>query len=230
MDPIVAEEQELLLLVTSLLKEISGPVEPDEAPIVQELEGIRDQLLSRSDNKDTGALTQQWNRQSALLAQLRSARGGARVDPGSRVFRAPATSRGRPRSRSLSRARDLYRGRPTYRRLAERSDFEDLLPLPARRRIRRDARRSNPQRGGSRASNRQHPGSHPGASRVPGGNLHCRFDTKRRMDPQRARKTRARRRRSERSAQPAIPTAIRHSSALQATRAVPTSTCQKLRV
>ena len=80
-NPIVAEEQELLLRVTSLLKEIAGPGEPEEAPIGRELEGIREQLLSRSDNKDMGALTQQWDRQSALLAQIRSARGAARVDP-----------------------------------------------------------------------------------------------------------------------------------------------------
>jgi DNA helicase-2/ATP-dependent DNA helicase PcrA len=85
-NPIVAEEQELLLRVSSMLKEAPGPIEPDEAPIVQELEAIREQLLSRSENKDTGALTQQWNRQSALLAQLRSARGSARVDPSSPYF------------------------------------------------------------------------------------------------------------------------------------------------
>ncbi|MCH7643419.1 MAG: ATP-binding domain-containing protein [Myxococcales bacterium] len=105
-NPIVAEEQELLLRVTSLLKEIADPVEPDEAPIVQELEGIREQLLSRSDNKDAAALTQQWNRQSALLAQLRSARGSARVDPGSPYF-------AHLRLRENGRERDLCLGHAT---------------------------------------------------------------------------------------------------------------------
>ncbi len=105
-NPIVAEEQALLLRVTTLLKEIAQPVEPDEAPIVRELEGIREQLLSRSDNKDTGALTQQWNRQSALLAQLRSARGGARVDLGSPYF-------AHLRLRENGRERDLCLGRAT---------------------------------------------------------------------------------------------------------------------
>ena len=43
-NPIVAEEQELLLRVTSLLKGVTHPVEPNEAPIVQELEEIREAL------------------------------------------------------------------------------------------------------------------------------------------------------------------------------------------
>jgi len=85
-NPIVTEEQDLLRHVLALLTEIDDPVEPDEAPIVRELETIREQLLSGSDNKDTAALTQQWNRQSALLAQIRSARGAARVDPSSPYF------------------------------------------------------------------------------------------------------------------------------------------------
>ncbi|MBW2541424.1 MAG: ATP-binding domain-containing protein [Deltaproteobacteria bacterium] len=103
---IVAEELELLLRVTSLLREIEDPLEPDEAPIVRELEGIREQLLSRSDNKDTAALTQQWNRQTALLAQLRSARGGARVDPNSPYF-------AHLRLLEDGRERDLCLGRAT---------------------------------------------------------------------------------------------------------------------
>lgn len=105
-NPIVAEEQELLLRVTSLLRDIEDPLEPDEAPIIQELEEIREQLLSGSDNKDTGALTQQWNRQSALLAQLRSARGAARVDPNSPYF-------AHLRLRENGRERDLCLGRAT---------------------------------------------------------------------------------------------------------------------
>ncbi len=105
-DPIVAEEQELLLRVLSLLKGITRPVEPNEAPIVQELEDIREQLLSHSGNKDAGALTQQWNRQSALLAQLRSARGAAQVDPGSPYF-------AHLRIREDGRERDLCIGHAT---------------------------------------------------------------------------------------------------------------------
>ena len=105
-NPIVAEEQELLLRVTSLLKEIGSPVEPNELPIVQELEAIREQLLSRSESKDAGALTQQWNRQSALLAQLRSARGAPQVDPASPYF-------AHLRIREDGRERDLCIGRAT---------------------------------------------------------------------------------------------------------------------
>ncbi len=105
-NPIVAEELELLLRISSLLEEIEGPVEPDEAPIVRELESIREQLLSGSDNKDSAALTQQWNRQSALLAQIRSARGSARVDPGSPYF-------AHLRLVESGRERDLCLGRAT---------------------------------------------------------------------------------------------------------------------
>jgi len=105
-NPIVAEEQELLRHVLALLMELVEPVEPDEAPIVQELEGIREQLLSGSDNKDTAALTQQWNRQSALLAQIRSARGAARVDPSTPYF-------AHLRLRENGSERDLCLGRAT---------------------------------------------------------------------------------------------------------------------
>jgi len=105
-NPIVAEEQELLQRVTSLLKEIGSPVEPNELPIVQELEAIREQLLSRSESKDAGALTQQWNRQSALLVQLRSARGAPQVDPASPYF-------AHLRIREDDRERDLCIGRAT---------------------------------------------------------------------------------------------------------------------
>jgi DNA helicase-2/ATP-dependent DNA helicase PcrA len=89
-----------------MLREIEDPLEPDEAPIVRELEDIREQLLSRSDSKDTAALTQQWNRQSALLVQLRSARGGARVDPNSPYF-------AHLRLLENGRERDLCLGRAT---------------------------------------------------------------------------------------------------------------------
>ena len=71
---IVAEEEELLARVSSLLREMTPAATPAEAPIVAELENIREQLISGSDRKDVGALTQQWHRQTALLRQIRASR------------------------------------------------------------------------------------------------------------------------------------------------------------
>ncbi len=79
--PIVSEELALLNRVSQLLERLTGPPTPSEAPIVEELERIRDQLVSGSDRKDVGALTQQWHRQSALLRQLRTSREAPTVDP-----------------------------------------------------------------------------------------------------------------------------------------------------
>jgi len=66
--PIVSEELNLLMT-------------PSETPIVRELERIREQIVSGSDRKDIGALTQQWHRQSSLLRQLRASRDAPIVDP-----------------------------------------------------------------------------------------------------------------------------------------------------
>jgi DNA helicase-2/ATP-dependent DNA helicase PcrA len=105
-DQIVVEELELLLRVSSLLNDLGDPEEPNEAPIVRDLEHLREQLLSGSDSKDSAALVQQWHRQSALLAQLRSSRGGPRVDPNSPYF-------AHLRLREDDRDRDLCLGRAT---------------------------------------------------------------------------------------------------------------------
>jgi len=64
------------------------------------------QLVSHSDDKDSGALVQQWHRQSALLAQLRSSRDTPRVDPNSPYF-------AHLRLREKDRDRDLCLGRAT---------------------------------------------------------------------------------------------------------------------
>jgi DNA helicase-2/ATP-dependent DNA helicase PcrA len=105
-DPIVLEELALLERVCAMLEEIGDPVKPNEAPIVAELEDIREQLVSGSENKDTGALVQQWHRQTALLAQLRSSRDTPRVDPNSPYF-------AHLRLREDDRDRDLCLGRAT---------------------------------------------------------------------------------------------------------------------
>jgi DNA helicase-2/ATP-dependent DNA helicase PcrA len=104
--PIISEEQELLNRVSRLLERLTGPPTPSEAPIVEELERIRDQLVSGSDRKDVGALTQQWHRQSALLRQLRTSREAPTVDPLTPYF-------AHLRLLENGRERDLCLGRAT---------------------------------------------------------------------------------------------------------------------
>jgi DNA helicase-2/ATP-dependent DNA helicase PcrA len=105
-DPIVLEELELLARVSTLLRETTRPPTPSEAPIVAELERIRDQLVSGSDRKDIGALTQQWHRQSSLLRQLRASREAPVVDPNTPYF-------AHLRLRENESERDLCIGRAT---------------------------------------------------------------------------------------------------------------------
>lgn len=105
--PIVVEELDLLDRTTVRLREMSPPVTPSEAPIVAELERIREQLISGSDRKDIGALTQQWHRQSALLAQLRASRSAPEIDPSTPYF-------AHLRLRENGAERDLCLGRATF--------------------------------------------------------------------------------------------------------------------
>ncbi len=83
---IVAEELDLLARVRALLEQGPKALEPSEEPILRDLERLREQIVSRRESKDAFSLTEQWNRQTALLRQLRSARGGPQVDPRSPYF------------------------------------------------------------------------------------------------------------------------------------------------
>jgi DNA helicase-2/ATP-dependent DNA helicase PcrA len=104
--PIVSEELYLLKEVSELLREMTGPMTPSETPIVRELERIREQIVSGSDRKDIGALTQQWHRQSSLLRQLRASRDAPIVDPLTPYF-------AHLRLREADAERDLCLGRAT---------------------------------------------------------------------------------------------------------------------
>jgi len=84
--PIVAEELELLRRVTGTLAELPPPDDVGEAPLVRELERLREQMLQSPDGKDAVSLREQWHRQSSLLRQLRSSRAVPRPDPGSPYF------------------------------------------------------------------------------------------------------------------------------------------------
>jgi DNA helicase-2/ATP-dependent DNA helicase PcrA len=78
----------------------------DERSLERDLESLREQLVSGRERKDAFSLTEQWNRQSALLAQLRRSRSGPEVDPRSPYF-------AHLRLREGGRERDLCLGRAT---------------------------------------------------------------------------------------------------------------------
>ena len=104
--PIVEDELRLLGRVTALLEELPRPASPSEAPVVRELERLRDALVSGRENKDVVALTEQWHRQTSLLRQLRRSRETAQVDPRSPYF-------AHLRLREEGDERDLCLGRAT---------------------------------------------------------------------------------------------------------------------
>ena len=67
LDGVVVEELEALESVRRKLAEIPPPKTASEAPIVRELERLRERLLSGDENKDLSALTEQYHNQSAIL-------------------------------------------------------------------------------------------------------------------------------------------------------------------
>ncbi len=83
---IVEEELALLARVSGLLAELPAPGSAAEAPLVQELLRLREQLVARPDGKDAMALGEQWHRHSSLLRQLRTSSAAPRVDPRSPYF------------------------------------------------------------------------------------------------------------------------------------------------
>ena len=85
-DPIVEEELSLLRAVSAALAETAPARAPSEAGVVEELDHIRSALRERTKEEDRAALLQQWDRQSALLQQLRHAARPAEVDAGSPYF------------------------------------------------------------------------------------------------------------------------------------------------
>ena len=76
---------------------------------------------------------EQWNRQSALLQQLRTARQAPQVDRDVAVLRPPAAAGGGRRAGHPASARPPGCGRSAHRRLAQRADLADLLSLPTGR-------------------------------------------------------------------------------------------------
>lgn len=103
---IVAEELELLDGVNRLLAESPEAPPPSEAPIIAELQRLREQLITRRESKDAVSLNEQWHRQNSLLQQLRASRSAPKVDPRSPYF-------GHLQLRENGQVRDLCLGRAT---------------------------------------------------------------------------------------------------------------------
>ncbi|GBD27330.1 DNA helicase IV [bacterium HR30] len=105
-EAIVQEELDLLDRVNRVLDE-SPPAEgPSEANLIAELERIRDMLREGEKSEDHAALLQQWDRQNALLQQLRASRSSPQVDPASPYF-------GHMRLRENGSERDILLGKAT---------------------------------------------------------------------------------------------------------------------
>ena len=85
-DPIVSEEIALHERVRRHLEQRRAPSRSDERTLERDLAGLREQLVSGRERKDAFALSEQWHRQSSLLAQLRRSRSGPEVDPSSPYF------------------------------------------------------------------------------------------------------------------------------------------------
>ncbi len=85
-EKIVNEELGLLRRVINAVDDGPANSAPSEEALVDELERIRQALVDGTDSKDEGALMQQWDRQSALLKQLRESRKAPVVDRNSPYF------------------------------------------------------------------------------------------------------------------------------------------------
>ena len=107
----MAEEIDLLAKVTSLLGELPETKTASEAPIVRELERLREVILSGDEAKDLSALTEQYHHQASLLNQLRSAGTAECVDPASPYFaHLRLDENGKHRDLCLGRATCIERG------------------------------------------------------------------------------------------------------------------------
>ncbi len=82
---IVTEEQALLDEVRTLLEEEPYEASPSEADIVAELVRLREEMPGAK-AEDLGALMEQYNRNHALLEQVRASRDRPRIDPDSPYF------------------------------------------------------------------------------------------------------------------------------------------------
>ncbi|MGH7790269.1 MAG: 3'-5' exonuclease [Candidatus Binatia bacterium] len=105
--PVVLEELTLLAQVRAALEKGPEHAAPTETAVVRELERLREELASGRGENDRAALQWEWNRQSSLLRQLRSAREAPQVAAGSPYF-------GHLRLREEGREWDICVGKATF--------------------------------------------------------------------------------------------------------------------
>ena len=109
--PIITDELTLLEQVTTLLNEAPTTAAPSDAPLLEELATLREMLRDGEKTEDHAALLEQWNRQSALLEQLRAARQAPQVDRDSPYFaHLRLRENGAERDILLGKATRLQRG------------------------------------------------------------------------------------------------------------------------
>lgn len=108
---IVSDELTLLQQVNDLLNEFPTAPGPSEDSVVAELERLREMLREGEKTEDQAALLQQWDRQSALLQQLRTSRLAPQVDRDSPYFaHMRLREKGADRDILLGKATRLQRG------------------------------------------------------------------------------------------------------------------------
>jgi len=83
---IVTEELALLERVMTALAQTPASAPPSESALVEELAGLREALRAGEKAEDHAALLDQWNRQTALLDQLRTSRRMPQVSRDSPYF------------------------------------------------------------------------------------------------------------------------------------------------
>jgi DNA helicase-2/ATP-dependent DNA helicase PcrA len=86
MSSIVVEETSLFQRVTTALETSPVATPPSESALVEELARLRDALREGEKQEDHAALLEQWNRQAALLDQLRASRQTPQVSRDSPYF------------------------------------------------------------------------------------------------------------------------------------------------
>ncbi len=107
--PVVSEETSLLRTVATALNATppESAVSPSEAKVLEDLERLREALREGEKTEDRAALLEQWNRQSALLDQLRLSRQAPQVRRDSPYF-------GHLRLREAQQEFDILLGKATW--------------------------------------------------------------------------------------------------------------------
>lgn len=109
--PIVADELYVLQQVNALLHDVPTVSAPSETAVVGELTRLREMMREEVKVEDQGALMEQWNRQSALLDQLRASRQAPQVNRESPYFaHLRLRENGNERDILLGKATRLQRG------------------------------------------------------------------------------------------------------------------------